>query len=95
MSKSLLDGLNEHYAAQAEAGRSDHLNLSKPWSRPLVIDALAVHPNQVEKARERAKRHGVNVRYLKNGRVEIPDRREYRKLLKMEGCVMLNSYTGC
>jgi hypothetical protein len=52
---------------------------------PMVSDALAVHPKQVEQARERAKRHGISVEYRDNGQCVIPDRAERRRLLRLEG----------
>lgn len=51
----------------------------------MVSDSLAVHPSQVEKATDRAKRHGIQVEYQKNGMCRIPDQRNYAKLLKLEG----------
>ncbi len=57
-------------------------------------DSLGVNPAQVAKARERAKKHNVNVEYMNNGDVIVPDRGERRKLLKMEGMIDRNSFTG-
>jgi hypothetical protein len=73
------DDLRE-LAAGSEMGRSC---TSACW--PMVSDALAVHPKQVQQARERAKRHGINVEYKSNGQVVIPDRAERRRLLRLEG----------
>lgn len=56
------------------------------WSRPLLSDALAVHPSQVAEANARNARRGCSVTYdPKDGRAVIPDRAERRKLLKIEG----------
>lgn len=52
---------------------------------PLVSDALAVHPDQVGKANERNRRHGVATRYQRDGRAVIPDRGDRKKLLRLEG----------
>ena len=52
---------------------------------PMESWALAVHPKQVGEANARAKRHGINVVYKKNGSVHIPDRAERKKLLRLEG----------
>ena len=38
------------------------------WKRPVISDALAVHPRQIKQVLERNKRHGVNVEYLPDGR---------------------------
>lgn len=47
--------------------------------------ALSVHSRQVEKARERAKRHNLGVEYLNDGTAIIADRAERKRLLKLEG----------
>lgn len=52
---------------------------------PLVSEALAVHPKQVKQANDRARRHGISVEYLPDGRVKIPSRHERAKLLRLEG----------
>jgi hypothetical protein len=93
--KSLAEGLGEFYAAQAEAAPSERAcNLSKPWARPMRNEALAVHPRQRAQATERNRKAGVPVTYDAQGMAIIPDRRAYRALLKLEGRVLLNSYTG-
>lgn len=52
---------------------------------PIVSDALAVHPKQVQQANDRAKRHGIKVEYQRDGRPVIPDAQNRYKLLKLEG----------
>jgi hypothetical protein len=52
---------------------------------PLKSDALAVHPSQIAEANERNARAGCSVRYQEDGRAVIPDKGEYRKVLKIEG----------
>lgn len=47
--------------------------------------ALAVAPQQAEQANARAKRHGINVQYTRTGACIIPDRKERKKLLRLEG----------
>lgn len=93
-----LDQFNKDvlYAAADEAkAREDYLNIGKPWARPLNMGmSLGVHPEQVEEARERARKAGVNVEYKANGDVLVPDRNERRKLLKLEGLIDRKSYTG-
>ncbi len=56
----------------------------QPSCWPMVSNALSVHPKQVDEANNRAKRHGINVLYKRNGQVVIPDRNERRKLLSLE-----------
>lgn len=54
---------------------------------PKVSEALAVSARQVEEAQARADRHGVSVQYTPRGDVIVPDRGNWLKLLKLEGCV--------
>ena len=56
-----------------------------PTCWPMVSEALAVHPKQVEQARIRNRRHGVAVDYLPDGRAILPDRGARRDLLRIEG----------
>ena len=64
----------------------------RPGCWPMIGDATAVHPKQVEEARARNKRHGVNVDYLPNGRAVIPDAEAYKKLRRLEGYHFNNGY---
>lgn len=66
-----------------EAGYMGQSCTTTCW--PLLSEAMAVHPKQVKEAQARAKRHGINVVYQKDGRVLIPDRAERKRLLKLEG----------
>ena len=52
---------------------------------PMVSEALAVHPRQVDQANERARRHGINVAYDQKGNCHIPDRGNRKKILRLEG----------
>ena len=52
---------------------------------PMLSEALAVHPTQIEQAMARNKRHGVNVTYTRDGRAILPDRGERKRLLRLEG----------
>lgn len=56
---------------------------SKCW--PMLSEAMAVHPDQIEEARARNRRHGVNVDYTKDGRAILNDRGQRRDLMKLEG----------
>jgi hypothetical protein len=65
--------------------------LGSGW--PMVGEALAVHPKQVQEANERNKRHGVNVSYCpQTGRALIPDEGAYRKLRRLEGKHFNNAF---
>lgn len=57
----------------------------QPACWPMESQALAVHPKQVEAANERAKRHGIDVRYEKNGTAVIGSRHARKRLLRLEG----------
>lgn len=54
---------------------------------PLESQALAVHPEQVHEANERAKRHGIAAEYREDGTCVIADATARRRLLKLEGLV--------
>jgi len=87
MDDELREALNQHYGEIHEAALKKQLapKLSVSCSAwPMVSDALAVHPKQVEEANARNKRHGVNVQYLPNGQAVLPDRNERKKLLRLE-----------
>lgn len=58
----------------------------RPACWPMVSEAMAVHPDQVDDANARAKRHGLTgVKYNKKGFVELSDRGSRKKLLRLEG----------
>ncbi len=81
----------EFYAATPARG-VEMLSEGKPprghtagaW--PMLSDALAVHPNQIDAARARNRHHGVLVDYAPDGRAILPDRGARRDLMKLEGC---------
>ena len=54
--------------------------------KPIFSDARAVHPDQVQEARSRNLRHGVNVDYLPDGRAVLDSRQKRKALLKLEHC---------
>lgn len=51
---------------------------------PIKCEALACHPKQVDECNQRAKRHGINVEYDRQGFCHIPDQGNYAKILKLE-----------
>lgn len=64
-------------------------------AKPCKSNALAVHPTQIEQARARNKRHGINVDYeAHSGRPIFTDSGQRRKLMKLEGVRDRNSYFG-
>lgn len=93
MSMTLAEGLDAHYAKEAEVRPEDEFrNLGKPWARPVLSRALKVRPCQVEAARERNKKHGCNVDYLPDGRPIITDANQRRRLMKIEGVFDRDAY---
>lgn len=77
----------------AQGQQNGYANMPGCWPQNMGL-SLGVHPTQVEKARARAKRHGISVEYTRNGDVIVPDRTERKKLLRLEGRIDKNSFTG-
>lgn len=50
--------------------------------KPIISDALAVHPTQIKEAMERDKKHGLSVEYLPDGRPKLDGRDKRRRMLK-------------
>lgn len=59
--------------------------VASPKCWPMVSEALAVHPDQVEEANARNKLHGITATYDADGFCHIPDRAERRRLCRLEG----------
>lgn len=55
------------------------------WSRPVISDALAVHPNQVQEAEASAKKKGVPTEFLADGRPVIRSKEHKRAYCKAYG----------
>ena len=55
------------------------------WDRPLLSDALAVHPSQIEEAREDAKQKGVPTDFTPDGRPILTSRAHRKRYLKAYG----------
>lgn len=64
---------------------------ANPWVSGM---ALAVHPSQIQQARERNRRHGLNIDYDKHGAPVCTDTNQRRKLMKIEKVRDRNSYYG-
>lgn len=53
---------------------------------PQTMEALAVHPSQVDEANTRARRHGIDAVYEKGtGMVQLGSRADRAKLIRLEG----------
>lgn len=55
------------------------------WKRPILSDALAVHPDQIPEAMERDRRHGIAVEYAPDGRPILRDRDTRRRMMASLG----------
>jgi hypothetical protein len=53
--------------------------------KPLASDALAVHPNQVKQATEDAKKKGVAVEFMPDGRPVFTSREQRKRYCQMYG----------
>lgn len=59
---------------------------NRPWSKPILSDALAVHPDQIPEVMERNRKHGLEVEYEQEfGRPILKDRDQRRRLCRIEG----------
>lgn len=57
------------------------------WTKPLLSDALAVHPDQIPDVMERNRRAGLHVEYnAEDGRPILRSREQRRKLMKLDKC---------
>lgn len=64
----------------------DMLAGHQPSCWPQTMESLAVHPAQVDKANERAKKHGIDAVYERGtGMVQVGSRADRAKLIKLEG----------
>lgn len=57
------------------------------WHRPVVSDALAVHPDQVEEASEHAKKLGVPTEFQADGRPIFRSSKHFRSYARAHGFV--------
>ncbi len=85
MSKSLLEGLDDHYAAQAADAPEGMVPGNRPWARALKSVALAVHPDQVAEACADAEAKGVPTNFTADGCPEFRDRDHRKRYLQAYG----------
>lgn len=57
----------------------------QPYVKPILSEALAVHPSQIEKARERDIKAGVPTEYTKEGQPIITSHQHQKALVKSLG----------
>lgn len=72
------------------SGTPPSVQSASTW--PHRSHAMAVHPSQVEAARERAKKHGVKVEYDNDGTVIESGPQARRDLMKLEGLTDNDSF---
>lgn len=86
MPDPLRDSLDAFYAQQTEAMTKPDPGASLCGWKPLISDALAVHPSQIPEAIEDAKRKGLGeVDFLKDGRPRFNSRGAFNAYLKAYG----------
>jgi hypothetical protein len=54
------------------------------WKRPILSEALAVHPSQIAAVMERNRARGLHVHYDSEGRPELHDRGQRKALCEIE-----------
>lgn len=56
------------------------------WAKPILSDAMAVHPEQIPEVMERNKKHGIFVEYEgEYGRPILRSRKQRRDLMQISG----------
>ncbi len=78
---SVLDLAAQHSRQCAEAAQSDAKLVfgTGNWSKKVVADSVAVHPDQVEELRALNKRLGVEAEVRPNGQVVFDNSQQIRK----------------
>lgn len=91
---------NRHYFMDGvEVAESDFRAVVKPpelpegeagsslcgWKRPILSDALAVHPEQIQEAMERDRRYGIASEYAPDGRMILRDRKQRQRVMQSLG----------
>lgn len=84
----LLDGVEvteEEFDKAFPPGPVNNVGGSSPAIRNHPSDALAVHPDQVNEAREDAVKRGVPTEFLRDGRPIMRDRAHQKRYLRCYG----------
>ncbi len=77
------DSLDEFYKTLYQRTRSTgRAGGNRPWVQPVLSDALAVHPKQVQEATESAKKKGVPTEFLADGRPKFTSARHMKAYCK-------------
>lgn len=75
---------DEFFAAFPPQPMGDGSGLTS-WQKPIVSDALGVHPEQVEEATADAKAKGVPTEFLPDGRPLLVSRQHRKEYLRAYG----------
>jgi hypothetical protein len=85
--------MQEGQAALPQVEPDPELDGNRPWSRPVLSQALAYHARQVPEAREHFRKLGLDPEKVRNdGRVEMSDLGGKRQILKKLGMHDNNCY---
>lgn len=84
MNDELRKALDAHYEAMHVRSRQK-ASTQFAYSRPVLSDALAVHPKQVKEAIEDARKRGVPTEFAPDGRPLIRSRQHRNAYLRAYG----------
>lgn len=87
VTKEVFDEANRQVrAALPQVSSVDRSEGNRPWSKAILSDALAVHPEQIPEVMERNRKHGLEIEYnTEDGRPVLLSRDQRRRLMKIEG----------
>lgn len=94
------DGVWRYYIGGREVTQARYEELYPPprsaggapalhqWKRPMEMDSLAVHPDDVPAQMEKDRRHGLAIDYNQDGCPIIHSERQKREYMKYRGQLM-------
>jgi hypothetical protein len=104
-SKTGKDGVTSYYISGREVSKEKYEEYYPPltgagfphmagWSRPMEMDSLAVHPDDIPAQMEKDRRHGLMVNYNQDGCPIIHTEQQKRDYMKSrhEKMIDRNSY---
>lgn len=84
--KEVTEDVYEAHLPNKPASKAGECSLSG-WSQPILSDALAVHPDQIQEARDKAIRLEVPTDFTPDGRPILTSREHRRRYMqRVEGC---------
>jgi len=70
----------------AAAQRTDQgLMIETTWSKPVLSDAMGVHPNQIQGCVEDARKRGIEIEFAPDGRQVFRSRKARKEYCRSEG----------